>query len=216
MVNTNKYETAKIYKLVDIGYTKCYIGSTIEPLSRRMTHHRSSYKNYKAGKYHYCSSFILFDEYGIDCIKIELIEEYPCNNKEQLVKREGEYIRQEQCVNKVIPGRSTKEWLVDNAEHVSKRQQQYRIDHQEELKQYEKRRRAHNLERIKEYDRLRDADRAEYKREKARAWYASHVDAVKQKEKCTICNGEFICRGRPRHERTQKHLTALNTQSQEV
>jgi hypothetical protein len=45
-----------------------------------------------------CSSKILFEKY--DDVRIELIEEYPCKNKMQLNKREGYYIRNNDCVNK--------------------------------------------------------------------------------------------------------------------
>ena len=43
----NKYHNGKIYKVVDVGYNKCYIGSTTESLSQRMARHRSAYKNIK-------------------------------------------------------------------------------------------------------------------------------------------------------------------------
>jgi hypothetical protein len=53
-----------------------------------------------------CSSKILFQKY--DDVRIELIEEFPCENKMELNKREGHYIRTLDCVNKVIPGRTQK------------------------------------------------------------------------------------------------------------
>ena len=40
----NRFQNAKIYKIVDVGYNKCYIGSTCEELSRRMAHHREGFK----------------------------------------------------------------------------------------------------------------------------------------------------------------------------
>ena len=36
----NKYQNGKIYKITDIAYNKCYIGSTTEGLSLRMARHR--------------------------------------------------------------------------------------------------------------------------------------------------------------------------------
>ena len=35
----NRYEHGKIYKIVDNGYNKCYVGSTCESLSQRMARH---------------------------------------------------------------------------------------------------------------------------------------------------------------------------------
>ena len=34
----------------------------------------------------------LFEEFGVENCKIVLIEEYPCQNRKQLEKRDGEYI----------------------------------------------------------------------------------------------------------------------------
>ena len=55
----NKYHNGKIYKIVDVGYNKCYIGSTTETLSRRMAHHKCSFKHYKQGLRTKVSSFEL-------------------------------------------------------------------------------------------------------------------------------------------------------------
>jgi hypothetical protein len=101
------YSKAKIYR-VYCGDDE-YIGSTIRPLSERMNDHRKGYKNGNV-----CSSRILFEKHGVENCKIELIEDYPCERKEQLNKREGEVQRERNCVNKYIAGRTIKEWIVDN------------------------------------------------------------------------------------------------------
>jgi hypothetical protein len=49
------------------------------------------------------------NEYGVDNLYIELYEMYKCNTKE-LVKREGEIIRQIGTLNKNIAGRTLKEY----------------------------------------------------------------------------------------------------------
>ena len=61
----NKYQKGQIYKIVDIGYNKCYIGSTIESLSNRMSKHRTDYKRHKDGLRKNIKSFDLFDEFGV-------------------------------------------------------------------------------------------------------------------------------------------------------
>ena len=81
----NRYENGTIYKIADIGYTKFYVGSTCENLSKRIERHITKYTNYKAGKTNRkISVFEIFDEFGIEDCKIELIENYPCNCKEEL------------------------------------------------------------------------------------------------------------------------------------
>ena len=67
----NKFQNAKIYKITDIGYNKCYIGSTCEELSQRMARHRRKYKSFlSGGKEGHIRSFDLFNEYGVENCKI--------------------------------------------------------------------------------------------------------------------------------------------------
>ena len=54
-----------------------------------------------------------------------MIAEAPCETKEQLRKIEGQYIRNEECMNKRIEGRSTKEWCAENKERISENNKEY-------------------------------------------------------------------------------------------
>ena len=108
-IDMSKYNNGKIYKIVDNAYTKQYIGSTTEKLSQRMLRHRSDYRRYlDSRKLHKKSTFDLFEEFGIDNCKIELIEYCKCDSKDELVRREGELIKNSDCVNKTIAGRTKK------------------------------------------------------------------------------------------------------------
>ncbi len=73
----------------------------------------------------------LWDEWDI-----ELYEEYPCNNRIDLCKREGEIIREIGTLNKRIAGRTKKEYKQDNAEIIKIKQKQYREDNKEKIKNY--------------------------------------------------------------------------------
>ena len=103
MVN---YKNSKIYTIRSHHTDKIYIGSTCNELRKRLHQHKYKYKYYLNGKYHYTSSFEIVK---YDDAYIELYEYYPCNNKVELLKREGELIRKLDCVNKQIAGRSNKE-----------------------------------------------------------------------------------------------------------
>ena len=47
----NKYEKGKVYKITDIAYNKCYIGSTCDKLlSQRLARHKEQFKRYGQGK----------------------------------------------------------------------------------------------------------------------------------------------------------------------
>jgi hypothetical protein len=97
------YKNGKIYKITDLNYTKQYIGSTTQPLYKRLSNHKDKYKY---DKYKGSSCKILFDEFGIDNCKIILIEDFPCESKEQLLMRENYYIKNEDCVNKHLSYRT--------------------------------------------------------------------------------------------------------------
>jgi len=90
----NRYQNSKIYKIYsDLG-DKVYIGCTTKQyLSQRMARHKYDYTAWKKGKYSLVTSYVLFDEYGIDNCKIELLEACPCNSIDEIRKREAHYIK---------------------------------------------------------------------------------------------------------------------------
>jgi hypothetical protein len=91
---TKDYSKNKIHKIYSHLGDKIYIGSTVcELVSQRMVKHRSSYNQWKKNNQNYTTSYILFEEYGVDnCIK-ELIEAKPCIDINEQAKLEGSYIR---------------------------------------------------------------------------------------------------------------------------
>ena len=116
---TNKYQNAKIYKITDIAYTKCYIGSTCEELSMRMARHRQNYKQFLNGRAKgHIRSIDIFNEYGVENCKIELIEYCKCDTLQELRKREGEHIKNTECVDKYVAGRTDKEYYEDNTDKI--------------------------------------------------------------------------------------------------
>ena len=104
----SRYAKGKIYAIRSFKTDKFYIGSTCLDLSKRFYQHKQkfSYNNRFGGDY--MTSAELF-KLGIEDCYIELIEEYKCESRMQLQKREGELIRQhkDQVVNYLL--RSSKE-----------------------------------------------------------------------------------------------------------
>lgn len=148
----NKYNNGRIYKIIDNNYTECYIGSTIERLCTRMSKHRFEYLQYKEGnkKKGKTTSHNLFDKYGLENCKIELIENYPCNSKEELLKREGYHQKNTPCINRCIAGRTEKEWALDNKESLSKYKKQWYQDNKEKMNECFKKYKENNKDKIKE------------------------------------------------------------------
>ena len=120
MENLNKYQNGKIYKITDNAYTECYIGSTTQPLCNRMADHRKKYNQYKRGDFHFITLFRLFDKYGLDNCKIELVEDVSCDRKEHLRKVEGEHISRTDCINRRVEGRSKKQYYLEHIDDVKK------------------------------------------------------------------------------------------------
>jgi hypothetical protein len=105
----NKYNRGKIYKIISDSTDKIYIGSSYDDLRKRLYNHKSKYKMYINGKYHYVTSFELIKNNDCDII---LLEDYSCENKQQLHARERKLIEDSKnnCVNKNIPSRTHKEY----------------------------------------------------------------------------------------------------------
>ena len=104
MVN---YSNGKIYKIVCNITGLIYIGSTCKKLCQRISQHRTAYKRYLKDNKHYITSFKIIEGGNYEII---LIETFPCENKEELHKRERYFIDTLECANKVIPTRTEKEY----------------------------------------------------------------------------------------------------------
>ena len=143
---TNKYQNAKIYKITDIAYNKCYIGSTTEELSQRMARHRRDFKQFLISDKRFISSYDLFNEYGVENCKIELIEYYKCDTLQELRRKEGEHIKNTECVNKRVAGRTDKEYYNDNKDRIKEVNKTYYEDNIDKIKEYYQ----NNKDKIKE------------------------------------------------------------------
>jgi hypothetical protein len=116
------YQKGKIYKLFSPSKGLVYYGSTTERLSTRLAKHIYTYKNQDKynGKRDACV-IIECDDY-----KIELVKDFPCNNKQQLAREEGIYIRNNPCINKFIAGRTASEYRADNADKIKEYYKKYK------------------------------------------------------------------------------------------
>tara|TARA_R110000787_G_scaffold81752_2_gene177115 strand:- start:57 stop:524 length:468 start_codon:yes stop_codon:yes gene_type:complete len=116
----------KIYRIVDNTNGNIYIGKTKQKyLSSRLAKHKYTTKK----NTNRCMSreIIKNGDY-----KIELIEETEDKTRERY------WIENTECINKALPGRTTKEWCIDNKEKIKKQKQ---IKHQKN--------RDRNLKRMK-------------------------------------------------------------------
>lgn len=132
------YDSGKIYRLLcnDGHY---YYGSTIVNLSRRLYSHKDSSKKMTSKLYNHINKI------GWDNVKIELIENFPCENREQLRKKENEYIistiNDSLCLNTLKShitdeerDKRCKNYYLENKSYILQRNENYYKIHEEEIK----------------------------------------------------------------------------------
>ena len=199
----NKFQKGTIYKVVDIAYSKCYIGSTCEKLCRRFARHKSSYAQYLKGNHNKNRCFSLFDEFGIENCKIELVEYFPCDTKEQLRQREGFHIKNTTCLNKYIAGRTHQEHYQDNIEHCNSMSK----------KNYQE-----NRDRYIEMAKLNHIQNKEKHNNDSKKYYQKKKDVILLKRSEVIicgCGSNYTFSHKARHFNCKKHQNWLKQQESE-
>jgi hypothetical protein len=185
-----RYKEGKIYGIRNItDDTKIYIGSTIISLAQRFKQHKTKCKN------------------GIECVLynnienndwtlwyIELYENYPCNSKKELERREGELIRDIGTLNMNVAGRTIQEYRKEKPDKIKETKKKY----------YEK-----NIEKIEEYRKKYNTENADKIKEHMRAYRKENADKLKkkyseQKVCCSICGSLSSEKYLTRHQKTKK------------
>lgn len=197
------YENGKIYKLVCNTTGLQYIGSTIEDLHRRKRQHEKDYKNWKNGIYHYITSFKILEKNTYDIV---LILEYPCENKQELERKEREYIESLECVNKYIPTRTQKEYYNENKEQIQQYKKDWYNDNKEKHKKQQKEWREKNRDKMLEQMRKYYEKTKEKRKKTDKEYYEKNKDIINEINKerviCDICNIEMNRSSLTRHKKT--------------
>ncbi len=97
----DNFGEGKIYRLTASGIDECYIGSTRETLKKRLYMHNWAAAN--PDKTPPTTACKLYE--GGRTVTIELVEAYPCTNKQQLDARERHWLElTPSAVNRNTPG----------------------------------------------------------------------------------------------------------------
>jgi len=148
IINNNKmpdYSKSKIYKIVCNTTGLIYIGSTIQPLCKRLSSHVADSKNRKD-----CTSREIIKNGNY---QITLLEDFCCDRKEQLLARERYFIQNNECINKIIPTRTPKEYRKDNSIQIREQKKEHYNDTRDTILNQKKEYYANNAEKIKQYKR---------------------------------------------------------------
>ena len=189
------YSKGKIYKIVDNTSDMVYVGSTCEPtLARRLAGHVGNYKQYLKGdnKHHFITSFQVLENGNYD---IQLIENYPCACRDELHSREAHFIRLLDCVNKVVPHRTHKQYIEDNKDKVKASRKKYMDNNRDKI----------NASKRKY---MEDPQRREQKREICKSYYAKHDEKYREQHLCE-CGANYTHNHKSRHDSSQRHKSYI-------
>ena len=168
------YQNGKIYTIrCRSDNNLIYVGSTVETLAQRLAKHRYQSKK----KPHYKLYQAIDDNW--DDWYIELFEVYPCDSKEELLKKEGEVIREIGTLNTVICGRTQKEYYHDNKKKLAEINKNWSENNKEKMKQYDKEYREKNKEKMKQYQK----EYCEKNKEKLAEKHKEYREKTKEKTK---------------------------------
>jgi hypothetical protein len=205
------YNNGKIYSIRCHGKPELiYIGSTTRTLAQRLAAHTREFKGFLNNGKKYCSSFELLKE---EDYYIELIRNYPCTNKEELRREEGIEQRKCECVNKLIAGRTNKQYYEDNREKILENAKEYREQNQKAISEKNKKYYEHNREKILEYKKNYHQANKEKITERGNKYREANKEEIAEKRKikvtCEVCGTTCRKNDMARHRRSAKHQKAI-------
>ena len=201
------YSQGKIYMIKSKNTKDVYIGSTKYTLEERFYTHMMTYYKWLRTKKEYCTSFEII-KYGEPYI--ELLEDYPCETKNELELKEGEYQRMIECVNQRVVGRTEEE----KKEYIKNYYKEYHKNNEKKDKEY----RNKNKERKKEYDKeynkkyrnyKKDSNYNERKKEYDKQYQIKNKEKISEKRKIKfkcVCGIKIRIDSRKRHEQSKVHI----------
>ena len=205
METFNKYQNGKIYKLWSLDTDDIYVGSTCCPLYKRMYKHRDVFR---FGQRSHYKLYREMARLGEASFKIELIEDYPCKNGDELRRREGYWIRElKATLNMVMAGRTTKDYYLEHLEETKEYKKKWQQENKDRLKEklrtYYQEHRDELLAKQKEYDNTHAEGIKLYKKQ-YREENKEKIQAHKSESHiCTICGSPYTNCHKARHERTK-------------
>ena len=184
---SNKYHNSKIYVVKNNFSIEKYIGSTTTALCKRMIKHRCDAKQ----RPHLSKFYTYMNENGIENFYIELLEEFKCENVEQLRKQEGKFVEEQGTLNEKKAGRSKTEY-----------QKEYSQNNRDKINQRRNELRKENPDKTKEEYKKWSALYRERHPEKVKHWKSTKVECE--------CGGCYTLSHKAEHIKSKKHQNFLN------
>ncbi len=215
-VTVNKYEHSILYKIrhKTEEIKDCYAGSTTNRFEVRQSQHKCDVssphsKHYKLHVYDFIRTHGGWDEWIM-----ELIEVYPCQNKKELLMREGHWVKTlGATLNSHMPGRTPEEYYRDNKERISARHKAWNDENKEHVAAQKLVYREATKDRRAEWQAKYDKDNKEtrYAKEKARREANKEIITAKNTTRVLCECGATINHSSTRaHRRSQRHITYIS------
>lgn len=173
-----QYQDGKIYKIVNDVNDEIYVGSTCRTLCKRMDAHRMAASYNPCGKLH-----TLMNELGYDHFNIVLIEEFPCDNRGELLVREefyrislGATLNSFCCYAGLTRKEYNKKHRKDNQEYYTEIHRIYFNAHRDKIITYNKAR-YYQIKDTEEY-KTRVKKYRETHKEELKAWQRARIQCV--------------------------------------
>tara|TARA_R110000772_G_scaffold213716_1_gene324244 strand:+ start:445 stop:984 length:540 start_codon:yes stop_codon:yes gene_type:complete len=138
------------YRLFNLNYDECYIGSTTN-YKQRMIRHKTTC-NKPNSRHHNLKVYnFIRDNGGFKNWKFEILDEQVLNKKEAL-EIESEFIMiYDASLNIVVPGRTKKDYnnnyRINNKEQIKERKKQYYLINKEQINERNKKYKLNNKEK---------------------------------------------------------------------
>ena len=195
------WSLGKIYRIISNNpeITVVYFGSTVQSLCRRMASHRGSYKAWCSGKAKPYSIFPYFKQYGIEQFHIELVQDFSCDNEQQLLTQENVYIRGFECCNK--------HWAIRTPEEVKQQRKQRYQDNKETIIAKAKQYYEDNFDVISIKKKQRSLDNAESIAIYQKQYRQDHAEQIIT----CVCGCQIRKDSLRKHLKSKKHLSLVQT-----
>ena len=149
MTTTEQNRLGRIYQMVNMMTNEKYVGSTFQPLHKRLDDRKRTYDNWLRGTIEGDRKlFQNIHEYGWECFRIELLKEVEVKNKQELYKIEGDWIRKldtyKNGLNGTIAGRTRKQYQKDEKQKISETNLKWRQNNLKKIKEKDTRWRQNN------------------------------------------------------------------------
>ena len=188
--NKKEYKNGRIYCIRNNTNDDVYVGSTTQPLILRFQKHKCDAKNPKKNNFKFYQQK---NEIGIEQFYIELVEEYACENIEQLRRREGEWIRKMATLNTKVAGRTNIE---------------YRQETKDDKKEYDKLYSEANKYKKREQAKTRYENKKEEIKQQTNEYYHKNKDKISEHNKQMIecpCGIKLTQANKARHLKSKQH-----------